>query len=112
MFVVQTKDFEGQKQAERLFQFLIISFALGGFAYGYHEERFSYAVISLGVGFLLSCLLVLPPWPCYRKNPLSWQPVVEPKPMSGESSVSGDSDEPQQQSESPVATRSTRRRKN
>lgn len=90
---------------------MTVSFAVIGFVYGYKEERFSYAVIALAAGFLISCLCVLPPWPCYRKNPLPWQKPVEENTAEEESTVSGDSDELTVQ-ESPIVTRSTRRRKN
>ncbi|XP_037513713.1 signal peptidase complex subunit 1 [Rhipicephalus sanguineus] len=66
-------DFEGQKVAEKIFQVVIVAFALAGLAWGYVVQQFSYTVISLGIGFIISCLLTLPPWPVYRKNPLPWQ---------------------------------------
>jgi hypothetical protein len=31
----------------------------------------------LAAGFILSCLLTLPPWPMYRQKPLRWQPARE-----------------------------------
>ena len=31
----------------------------------------------LAAGFVLSCLLTLPPWPMYRQKPLKWQPARE-----------------------------------
>ncbi|XP_074601555.1 signal peptidase complex subunit Spase12 [Brevipalpus obovatus] len=66
-------DFAGQRKAERLFQILVLLFAAVGLAVGYHYEQFSYTVYSLGAGFLLSCLLTLPPWPMYRRHPLKWK---------------------------------------
>uniref|UniRef100_A0A023GCX3 Signal peptidase complex subunit 1 n=1 Tax=Amblyomma triste TaxID=251400 RepID=A0A023GCX3_AMBTT len=66
-------DFEGQKVAEKIFQVIIVVFAAAGLVWGYIVQQFSLTVISLGVGFIISCLLTLPPWPLYRKHPLPWQ---------------------------------------
>lgn len=76
-------DFEGQKAAEKLFQVVIVAFAAGGLVWGYIVQQFSYTVISLGIGFVISCLLTLPPWPAYRKNPIPWQ---KPREEAGSSS--------------------------
>jgi len=70
-------DFEGQKKAERTFQVIIILFAAVGFVWGYICQQFSQTVYILGAGFVLSCLLTLPPWPMYRLKPLNWQKPVE-----------------------------------
>jgi len=68
-------DFEGQKQAERYFQVIILLFAVVGFGWGYICQQFSQTVYILFAGFILSCLLTLPPWPMYRRKPLKWQPA-------------------------------------
>jgi len=68
-------DFEGQKQAERYFQVIILLFAIVGFVWGYICQQFSQTVYILFAGFILSCLLTLPPWPMYRRKPLKWQPA-------------------------------------
>uniref|UniRef100_A0A8D0C0Y1 Signal peptidase complex subunit 1 n=1 Tax=Salvator merianae TaxID=96440 RepID=A0A8D0C0Y1_SALMN len=49
-----------------------------GFIYGYITEQFGWTVYIVMAGFALSCLLTLPPWPIYRRNPLKWLPVQEP----------------------------------
>ncbi|ELU05542.1 hypothetical protein CAPTEDRAFT_182747 [Capitella teleta] len=72
-------DFEGQKRAERTFQVIIVLFAAVGFVWGYICQQFSQTIYILAAGFLLSCLLTLPPWPMYRLKPLQWQKArVEP----------------------------------
>ncbi|XP_053152799.1 signal peptidase complex subunit 1 isoform X2 [Hemicordylus capensis] len=48
-----------------------------GFIYGYITEQFGWTVYIVMAGFALSCLLTLPPWPMYRRNPLKWLPVQE-----------------------------------
>ncbi|KAK8388958.1 hypothetical protein O3P69_020723 [Scylla paramamosain] len=67
-------DFEGQKLAERLFQIIVVAFGVVGWLYGYYIQDFSMTVLTLGAGFLLACLVTLPPWPIYRRYPLKWAP--------------------------------------
>ncbi|KAF8786559.1 signal peptidase complex subunit 1-like [Argiope bruennichi] len=66
-------DFDGQRKAERIFQTIILIFAGVGLVVGYIFQQFSFTVYILGIGFLLSCILTLPPWPMYRQKPLHWQ---------------------------------------
>ncbi|XP_071480778.1 signal peptidase complex subunit 1-like [Diadema setosum] len=73
-------DFKGQKLAEQIFQAIIVLFAVVGFIWGYVCEQFVQTVYILGAGFVLSCILTLPPWPMYRRNPVQWQkPRLEPR---------------------------------
>lgn len=69
-------DYKGQKLAEQIFQGIILISAVIGFVYGLIIQQFGWTVYIVLAGFALSCLLTLPPWPMYRKNPLPWQPVV------------------------------------
>uniref|UniRef100_A0A3B4T592 Signal peptidase complex subunit 1 n=2 Tax=Seriola dumerili TaxID=41447 RepID=A0A3B4T592_SERDU len=77
-------DYKGQKLAEQIFQGIILISAVIGFVYGLIIEQFGWTVYIVLAGFAVSCVLTLPPWPMYRKSPLSWQPVVPE--TSGESS--------------------------
>ncbi|XP_061469402.1 signal peptidase complex subunit 1 [Rhineura floridana] len=70
-------DYKGQKLAEQIFQGIILFSAVIGFVYGYITEQFGWTVYIVMAGFALSCLLTLPPWPIYRRNPLKWLPVQE-----------------------------------
>ncbi|CAK5006960.1 unnamed protein product [Meloidogyne enterolobii] len=45
-----------------------------GFIAGYMVQQLSVTIYTVGIGFAISCLVVLPPWPFYRRNPLNWQP--------------------------------------
>ncbi|KAG7171726.1 signal peptidase complex subunit 1-like [Homarus americanus] len=67
-------DFEGQKLAERLFQIIVVTFGAVGWLYGYYVQDFFMTVLTLGAGFVLACLVTLPPWPVYRRYPLKWAP--------------------------------------
>ncbi|XP_074861066.1 signal peptidase complex subunit 1 [Carettochelys insculpta] len=70
-------DYKGQKLAEQIFQGIILVSAVIGFIYGYITEQFGWTVYIVMAGFAVSCLLTLPPWPMYRRNPLKWLPVQE-----------------------------------
>ncbi|XP_030633020.1 signal peptidase complex subunit 1 [Chanos chanos] len=69
-------DYKGQKLAEQIFQGIILVSAVIGFIYGLIIEQFGWTVYIVLAGFGISCLLTLPPWPMYRRNPLNWQPVI------------------------------------
>ncbi|XP_064383951.1 signal peptidase complex subunit 1-like [Halichondria panicea] len=77
-------DFEGQRLAERLSLVIIVLFAAVGFVWGYVCQQLIQTVAILGAGVLVNVLLVVPPWPMFRKNPLPWQDVIsEGKSSSG-----------------------------
>ncbi|XP_005804349.1 signal peptidase complex subunit 1 [Xiphophorus maculatus] len=69
-------DYKGQKLAEQIFQGIILISAVIGFVYGLIIQQFGWTVYIVLAGFAVSCLLTLPPWPMYRRNPLPWQPVA------------------------------------
>ncbi|KAL7837194.1 hypothetical protein SRHO_G00269050 [Serrasalmus rhombeus] len=69
-------DYKGQKLAEQIFQGVILVSAVIGFIYGLIIEQFGWTVYIMLVGFTVSCLLTLPPWPMYRRNPLTWHPAM------------------------------------
>ncbi|VDO97612.1 unnamed protein product [Soboliphyme baturini] len=77
-------DYEGQRLAERIFQVIITVMAVIGFAAGYIVQRFSWTIYSVLFGFVLSCALILPPWPYLRRHPLQWLKSTE-VPSSAES---------------------------
>ncbi|KAJ8409325.1 hypothetical protein AAFF_G00235230 [Aldrovandia affinis] len=69
-------DYNGQKLAEQIFQGIILVSAVLGFIYGLVVEQFGWTVYIVLAGFAVSCLLTLPPWPMYRRNPLTWHPAL------------------------------------
>ncbi|KAM7434530.1 Signal peptidase complex subunit 1 [Porites harrisoni] len=79
-------DYEGQKLAERLFHIIILFFGVVGFLWGYYIQQFGATFIILAAGFIVSCVIVLPPWPMYRKNPLDWQ---KPRPEKSDTKREG-----------------------
>ncbi|CEF67623.1 Target SNARE coiled-coil domain and Microsomal signal peptidase 12kDa subunit family-containing protein [Strongyloides ratti] len=71
-------DFHGQQKAERIYEVVIVTSAVVGFLIGFFTQQISHMVISIGIGFVLSCIIILPPWPCFRRHPVQWLPNVEP----------------------------------
>ncbi|XP_077385229.1 signal peptidase complex subunit 1 [Festucalex cinctus] len=69
-------DYKGQKMSEQIFQGIILVCAVVGFVYGLIIQQFGCTVYIVLVGFVVSCILTLPPWPMYRRHPLPWQPVI------------------------------------
>ncbi|KAL7077855.1 hypothetical protein ACQ4LE_003373 [Meloidogyne hapla] len=67
-------DYEGQRKSERIFQVILVVHGVLGFIAGYMVQQLSVTIYTVGIGFFISCLVVLPPWPFYRRNPLNWQP--------------------------------------
>lgn len=66
-------DFDGQWRAERIMLFIMTSFAVAGFAWGYAVQRFSETLCIAAVGALVALVVTVPPWPIYRRRPLKWQ---------------------------------------
>ncbi|EDW81138.1 signal peptidase complex subunit 1 [Drosophila tropicalis] len=94
MLDIQTHmDFEGQAKAERWSRLIITFFGVIGLVYGAVVQQFSQTVYILGVGFLLSSLITIPPWPLFRRHPLKWQKAVNTEPKSQSHSPSESSDE-------------------
>ncbi|KAM5371361.1 hypothetical protein ACJZ2D_007960 [Fusarium nematophilum] len=69
------QDFEGQKLSELLATFLLAVSGLLSFVVGYILQDIKLAVyVGLG-GTALTFLLVVPPWPFYKKHPVKWLPA-------------------------------------
>ncbi|CAI8008966.1 Signal peptidase complex subunit 1 [Geodia barretti] len=66
-------DYEGQRLAEKCYQWIIVLFGVVGFIWGYFCQQYIQTVYVLGAGVLLATLLVIPPWPMFRRHPLQWQ---------------------------------------
>lgn len=71
-------DYQGQGRAELLYELIILLFTGIGAIVAYQSQQFSLAVYAHGVGFIISCILCLPPWPIYKRKPVKWQKEVVP----------------------------------
>ncbi|XP_066918223.1 signal peptidase complex subunit 1-like [Clytia hemisphaerica] len=67
-------DYEGQRKAEKIYQVILTVFGIVGFIWGFAIQQLSAAVYTVLAGFALSCLITLPPWSFFRRNPLEWMP--------------------------------------
>ncbi|KAH7393200.1 microsomal signal peptidase 12 kDa subunit-domain-containing protein [Cadophora sp. MPI-SDFR-AT-0126] len=68
-------DFEGQRLAEYLATALLAIFGVISFVVGYVQQDIKRALlIGLG-GTAATFLLVVPPWPFFKRHPVKWLPV-------------------------------------
>eukprot|EP00882_Tetradesmus_deserticola_P012879 GHRQ01013651.1.p1 GENE.GHRQ01013651.1~~GHRQ01013651.1.p1 ORF type:complete len:110 (+),score=27.54 GHRQ01013651.1:192-521(+) len=73
-----TMDFEGQRLAEQWLIKLLIVFAALGFLVGYLTANFALMTYITAAGVAITSLLVVPDWPCFRRQPLKWLPPLNP----------------------------------
>jgi signal peptidase complex subunit 1 len=71
-------DFEGQKLAEQWLMKLLIAFAALGFLGGYLTANFALMAYINAAGLAITCLLVVPDWPFFKRHPLNWLPPLNP----------------------------------
>ncbi|KAI9280385.1 microsomal signal peptidase 12kDa subunit [Sporodiniella umbellata] len=69
-----TIDFEGQKKTENLMTVSLVIFGALSFLVGYSTQSLIHLLAVFVSGFVLTALVVLPPWPMYNKNP---QPFIQ-----------------------------------
>ncbi|CAO3635224.1 unnamed protein product [Cunninghamella blakesleeana] len=67
-----TIDFEGQRLADNLSHYILIAAASVGFITGYALQSIQITLTIFAIGFLTAALVVLPPWPMFRRHPLKW----------------------------------------
>eukprot|EP00392_Amoebophrya_sp_AT5.2_P003362 g3367.t1 len=70
-------DYVGQKNAYDLQCLLIYAFCGLGFVYGFFHDSFAYCFYGSLLGAALSVLMCFPSWPCYNRDPLTWQPAAD-----------------------------------
>ncbi|KAI8079497.1 microsomal signal peptidase 12 kDa subunit-domain-containing protein [Gilbertella persicaria] len=68
-----TIDFEGQKQTDKLTHYLLIATGIASFILGYSAQSLQLLLVVFIIGFILTALMVIPPWPMYNKHP---QPFI------------------------------------
>ncbi|KAI8580314.1 hypothetical protein K450DRAFT_237895 [Umbelopsis ramanniana AG] len=72
-------DFEGQRLAELISQVILTISAIVGFLYGYVQQSLEATIMIFGIGFAITLLVTLPPWPFYNRNPVKWASVQHEK---------------------------------
>ncbi|KAL1922372.1 uncharacterized protein VTP21DRAFT_9911 [Calcarisporiella thermophila] len=65
-------DFKGQKLSEDLLQIIIAIFAVTAFIVGCYMQSLLVMFGIYGAGVLVSAIVILPPWPFYRKQVIAW----------------------------------------
>lgn len=66
-------DFKGQELAETIFQVITVTATVVGVFYGYYEQSFEKTFNCWCVGLAAACILCVPDWFFYRKNPIKWR---------------------------------------
>ena len=67
-------DFEGQRKADQLNNLILSLTTVIALVAGYALQSMLLTFGIYGAGFLTALLVVVPPWPCYNKNPVNWLP--------------------------------------
>ncbi|KAI7863909.1 microsomal signal peptidase 12kDa subunit [Spinellus fusiger] len=65
-------DFKGQQLADTVTHASLTVFSGVALLAGYASQSLRLTLGMLGVGVLMTLLLVLPPWPMYNQTPLPW----------------------------------------
>ncbi|KAI8342272.1 microsomal signal peptidase 12 kDa subunit-domain-containing protein [Chlamydoabsidia padenii] len=70
-----TIDFEGQRLAENVVYLLLVITSVVGFFTGYTLESIQMTLAIFAFGVLSTCLIVIPPWPMFRRHSVQWVAV-------------------------------------
>ena len=76
-------DFVGQHLAERLYQIIIVLFSVVGFFIGWVNQDFSMTFYVWAAGVVLACLVSVPDWPFFNRNPVKWRESLAPEEEDG-----------------------------
>lgn len=70
-------DYQGQGRAELLYEIIILTCTITGAIIAYVNQQFSLALYSHLIGFVLACIVCLPPWPIFKRKPIKWLPAIK-----------------------------------
>merc|ERR1712194_673586 len=70
-------DFCGQMLANNILNVLMLATLGIGLSLSFYNNRFIYCAYACFVGCCVGCVLCVPSWPMYNKNPLAWQPCAQ-----------------------------------
>eukprot|EP00545_Synedropsis_sp_CCMP1620_P006234 CAMPEP_0119018340 /NCGR_PEP_ID=MMETSP1176-20130426/19121_1 /TAXON_ID=265551 /ORGANISM="Synedropsis recta cf, Strain CCMP1620" /LENGTH=77 /DNA_ID=CAMNT_0006972313 /DNA_START=75 /DNA_END=308 /DNA_ORIENTATION=+ len=65
-------DYEGQRLAEILFQWIICSFGAVGWVIGYINQDFYQTFYVWLVAVVISVIICVPDWPFFNRHPVKW----------------------------------------
>ncbi|KAJ2848495.1 hypothetical protein IWW36_003263 [Coemansia brasiliensis] len=65
-------DFNGQRCASQLATVLLVGAGAASLAMGFVTQRLELCFLTYALGVALTYMLVLPPWPFFRRHPVSW----------------------------------------
>lgn len=66
-------DYQGQSRCESVYEAILILSAILGYAYGWYQQSFYHTFLICVAGFVIACLVCVPDWPFYNRNPLPFQ---------------------------------------
>lgn len=68
-------DFEGQKKVNRAIHAYVYVSVIVSFLAGLLTQNIIYSIFAFVAVAAATALVVLPPWPAYRSNPVQWLQV-------------------------------------
>ncbi|KJE90350.1 hypothetical protein CAOG_008536 [Capsaspora owczarzaki ATCC 30864] len=74
---VPSIDYHGQKLAEDLFTWILSGSAVIAFAVGWMLQDFMMTLYLSAAAAAFCVLLVVPPWPFYRRHPVTFLPPLK-----------------------------------
>ncbi|KAF2087550.1 SPC12-domain-containing protein [Saccharata proteae CBS 121410] len=70
-------DFDGQRLAELLTTALLTTAGIVAFLTGYFTQDIALTLWIGLAGAVLTFVVVVPPWPFFNKNPVTWLPALQ-----------------------------------
>lgn len=77
-------DYQGQRDAERISQIIIVLGFVLGTGYGWWVQSLLFALYGWLAGLAVAFLVCVPSWPHFRRHPIKWLPDPTPDSDSGE----------------------------
>ena len=92
---VSQQDFEGQRLAHTLTLSLSVAAGIASFAAGWWFVSLELLLHVFLVGLGLCALLVIPPWPYFKRHPIQWLSPLEKTSSSSSSTTTTGKKQPQ-----------------
>ena len=74
-------DYKGQELAENIYQIVILIFGVIGWIYGYVLNDLTHSFQVWCVGVAVACIIAIPSWPCFNRNPVKWLDEIPKRPQ-------------------------------